>query len=197
LYPKHRLLLGKGERDIQDEAVIKQILSGQTDEFRIIIERYYSYLYRIVNAVLHHPKDTEDVTQEALVKIYRSLPQYQFQGLKTWMTRIAVNAAIDYKRKCERRREEIIGHQDGLQLAVSEEEPMDVALLRKEQGAMIARYLSELPPNYRQVIVAYYMEGKSYQQIAIEQNVELKTVESRLYRARGWMKKHWKEDDFL
>jgi RNA polymerase sigma factor (sigma-70 family) len=197
LYPKHRLLLGKGERDIQDEVVIKQILNGHADEFRIIIDRYYSYLYRIVNAVLHHPKDAEDVTQEALVKIYRSLPQYQFQGLKTWMTRIAVNTAIDYKRKCERRREDIIGIEDGSQLAISEEEPMEVALMRKEQGAMIARYLSELPPNYRQVIVAYYMEGKSYQQIAVEQNVELKTVESRLYRARGWMKKHWKEEDFL
>jgi RNA polymerase sigma factor (sigma-70 family) len=70
-------------------------------------------------------------------------------------------------------------------------------LQRKEQGAMIAHYLSELPPNYRQVITAYYMEGKSYQQIAMEQDVELKTIESRLYRARIWMKKHWKEEDFL
>lgn len=153
----------------------------------------FASLSQVVNAVLHHPKDAEDVTQEALVKIYGSFPRYQFQGFKTWMTRIAVNTAIDYKRKCERRPEEIIYHEDGLQMAASEEEPMDVALLRKEQGAMIARYLSELPDNYRQVIVAYYMEGKSYQQIAAEQDVELKTVESKLYRARNWMKKHWKE----
>jgi RNA polymerase sigma factor (sigma-70 family) len=194
---EQRLLCGKGGRDIQDEAVIKQILEGHVEEFRVIIDRYYGYLYRIVNGVLHHPKDAEDVTQEALVKIYESLHRYQFQGLKTWMTRIAVNSAIDYKRKCDRRREQIFDHEDGLQLAVSGEEPVDIGLLRKEQGAMIARYLSELPPNYRQVIVDYYIEGKSYQQIAIEQNIELKTVESKLYRARNWMKKHWKEDDFL
>jgi RNA polymerase sigma factor (sigma-70 family) len=189
--------VGKGESSIQDEAVIKQILEGQTDEFRVIIDRYYSHLYRIVNAVLHHPKDAEDVTQEALVKIYRSLPQYQHQGFKSWMTRIAVNAAIDYKRKRDRRREDITVHEEGILLSASTDEPIDLVLQRKEQGAMIARYLSELPPNYRQVITAYYMEGKSYQQIAIEQDVELKTIESRLYRAKIWMKKHWKEDDFL
>jgi RNA polymerase sigma factor (sigma-70 family) len=189
--------VGKGERSIQDEAVIKQILDGHTDDFRVIIDRYYSHLYRIVNAVLHHQKDAEDVTQEALVKIYRSLPQYQDQGFKSWMTRIAVNAAIDYKRKRERRREEIMVHVEGNLLTASTDEPMDLVLQRKEQGAMIARYLSELPSNYRQVITAYYIEGKSYQQIAMEQAVELKTIESRLYRARIWMKKHWKEEDFL
>jgi RNA polymerase sigma factor (sigma-70 family) len=147
--------------------------------------------------VLHHPKDAEDATQEAFVKIYRSLPRYQGHGFKTWMSRIAVNTAIDYKRKSERRREVIVDPEVGLQTAISAEEPADLVLMRKEQGAMIARYLSELPPNYREVIVSYYMEGKSYQQIAIEQDVEIKTVESKLYRARNWMKKHWKEDDFL
>jgi DNA-directed RNA polymerase specialized sigma24 family protein len=72
--------VGKGERSIQDEAVIKQILDGHTDDFRVIIDRYYSHLYRIVNAVLHHQKDAEDVTQEALVKIYRSLLSTLFIG---------------------------------------------------------------------------------------------------------------------
>jgi RNA polymerase sigma factor (sigma-70 family) len=147
--------------------------------------------------VLHHPKDAEDAVQEAFVKIYRSLPQYHGQGFKTWMSRIAVNTAIDYKRKCERRREVVVDHEVALQAAISVEEPVDLVLMRKERGAMIARYLSELPPNYREVIVSYYMEGKSYQQIANEQDVEIKTVESKLYRAKNWMKKHWKEDDFL
>ncbi|MBP1992566.1 RNA polymerase sigma factor [Paenibacillus eucommiae] len=181
----------------QEETLIRQVLEGQNESFRTLIDRYYAYLYRVVNGVLHHPKDAEDVTQEAFVKIYAALPQYQFLGLKTWMTRIAVNAAIDYKRKRDRRQQETTYSEELIQTAISEEEPLDVALMRKERGAILARYLSELPPNYRQVIVAYYMDGKSYQQIAEEQKVELKTVESRLYRARGWMKKHWKEDDFL
>jgi RNA polymerase sigma factor (sigma-70 family) len=53
-----------------------------------------------------------------------------------------------------------------------------------------------MPPNYRDVIYAYYITEKSYKQIADEQQVEVKTIEMKLYRARNWMKKHWKEDDF-
>jgi RNA polymerase sigma factor (sigma-70 family) len=188
--------VGKGERIIQDEAVIKQILEGKTDAFRTIIDRYYGYLYRVVYAVLHHPKDGEDVTQEALIKIYVSLPSYQFQGFKTWMTRIAVNTAIDYKRKNDRRQEKITDIEHSLLEVASEEEPIEVVLLRKEQGAMLARYLSEMPEGYRDVVVAFYMDRKTYQEIAEDQQMELKTVESKLYRARNWMKKHWKEDDF-
>jgi RNA polymerase sigma factor (sigma-70 family) len=56
--------------------------------------------------------------------------------------------------------------------------------------------VNSLPNNYREVIIAYYIEEKSYQQIALEQGVELKTVASKLHRAKLWMKKHWKEDDY-
>ncbi|WP_309137989.1 sigma factor [Bacillus pseudomycoides] len=49
--------------------------------------------------MLRHEEDAQDITQEVFVKIHASLPNYQFRGLKTWMTRIATNHAIDYKRK--------------------------------------------------------------------------------------------------
>jgi len=71
-----------------------------------------------------------------------------------------------------------------------------VPLLKKEQRETVRKRIDELPINYRDVIVAYYITEKNFKEIAEEQHVAVKTVEVKLHRARKWMKKHWKEDDF-
>jgi RNA polymerase sigma factor (sigma-70 family) len=195
-------LRGEGEKDIQEQELIALVLDGDADAFRSIIEAYQEYVYRVAFSVLRHPKDAEDAAQEAFAKIYFSLSRYEGQGFKTWITRIAVNAAIDHKRKLGRRPAESLEEREPRQdvrpqgvLSVAPESVED-SLLRKERAQLIARYLNDIPDNYRGIITAFYMEEKSHQQIASEQGIALKTVESKLYRARGWMKKHWKEEDF-
>jgi RNA polymerase sigma factor (sigma-70 family) len=74
---------------------------------------------------------------------------------------------------------------------------IEALLLTKEQKLLIAQKLRELPENYRDVVLAHYLEEKSYQEIALQENIEVKTVEMKLYRARKWIKKHWKEEEFL
>ncbi|BBH22665.1 RNA polymerase sigma factor SigW [Paenibacillus baekrokdamisoli] len=181
--------------------MIEQVLAGDTEAFRTIIDHYEAYLYQVALSVLHHPKDAEDAAQEAFVKIYFSLSKYQGQGFKTWLTRIVVHTAIDYKRKLGTRRE-TLGAMDSNELAAAAfeqtaaPESVEDDLLRKERAQLIACYLSEIPDNYRHVVVAFYMEEKSHMQIASEHGIAVKTVESKLYRARTWMKKHWKEEDF-
>jgi len=170
------------------------VLAGETDAFRAIIETYQAYLYRAVYPILNDRKDAEDVLQEAFVKIFVSLPRYQHQGFKTWITRIAVNTAIDYRRKRSNRREYLTDtHEEHAMPAIDNAAELEV--VRKERGELIAKYVNDLPANYREVVVAFYLEEKSYQQIADEQGIEIKTVASKLFRARTWMKKHWKEED--
>ncbi len=66
----------------------------------------------------------------------------------------------------------------------------------KEKQQLVQRRLQDVPQNYRDVIVAFYIKEKTYEQIAREQQLEVKTVETKLYRARKWLKAHWKEDEF-
>lgn len=182
-------------REISEQVLIKRILDGNDHAFRLLVEKYRSDLFRVIFAVLRDQKDAEDATQEVFLKIYTSLPQYKNQGFKTWMTRIAVNHAIDMKRKRERRREDIV-EKDRYEVIMAHQEGVEAEVLSKEQKRLFREKLNELPENYRDVIYDYYILEKTYQQIAEEQQVALKTVEARLYRARHWMKKHWKEDDF-
>lgn len=152
-------------------------------------------MFRAIYPILRDEKDAEDATQEAFLKIYYALPNYQSQGLKTWMTRVAVNHAIDVKRK-KQKQKELTLETDELSALSQTTENVVVPLLQKEQREIVRERLEEMPSNYRDVIYAYYITDKSYKQIADEQKVEVKTVETKLYRARSWMKKHWKEEDF-
>lgn len=180
---------------IGDEKLIEKAVKGNDQAFRLLIEKYRNYLFKVVYSVVRNEKDAEDVTQEAFIKIYYALPKYQNQGFKTWMTRIAMNTAIDLKRKHARQKESVVEHETLSVLSESEENVV-VPLLRKEQQEVVRSRINELPDNYRGVIKDYYITEKNYKQIAQEQQVAVKTVEVKLHRARKWMKKHWKEDDF-
>ncbi|MDR4888161.1 sigma-70 family RNA polymerase sigma factor [Fredinandcohnia sp. QZ13] len=185
----------KGESAIQDEVLIEKAKAGDEHAFRLLIEKYKNLVFKAIYPVLRHEKDAEDAAQEVFLKIYYALPQYSAQGFKAWITRISVNHAIDVKRK-KQRQNELILEPDDLPVLSSSEESVVIPLLRKEQRELVKNRLHDMPANYREVIEAYYIAEKSYKQIAIEQQLEVKTVEMKLYRARNWMKKHWKEDDF-
>lgn len=146
--------------------------------------------------MLKDQKEAEDATQEVFIKIYTSLPKYENQGFKTWITRIAVNYAIDVKRKQQRRREDISEVVE-LDLHHTKKEEVELEIVNRQRRQLVRKRLEELPDNYRDVIYGYYIAEKSYQQMALEQKVQVKTIETKLYRARIWMRKHWKEEDFL
>ncbi len=73
---------------------------------------------------------------------------------------------------------------------------LEKQVIHNEQRRLVRNRLNELPDNYRDVIYGFYIAEKSYQEMAEEQNVQVKTIETKLYRARHWIKKNWKEDDF-
>lgn len=163
----------------------------------MLVERYANLIYRVVYGVLQSAADAEDAAQEAFVQIHLSLPTYKRKGLKTWMSKIAVNKAIDYRRKAIRRKEQLstIPAEQVLEWKQGVLPGTEDIVLHRERRSQITRNILDLPAHYREVVVAYYLEEKSYQQIAQELGLEVKSIESRLYRAKRWMRKHWKEDD--
>jgi RNA polymerase sigma factor (sigma-70 family) len=185
----------KEGREINDEALLKQVLRGNNHAFRLFIEKYRNDIYKVAYSVLRNEKDAEDAAQEIFLKIYYSLPKYEGKGLKTWMTRIAVNHSIDIKRKKERRREEVT-EDLSLQLKPTNFEGVEGELIKKEKRHLVQRRVNELPENYRAVVHGYYIQEKSSQQLAVELDVQEKTILVKLHRARNWMKKRWKEEDF-
>jgi len=132
------------------------VLDGDDHAFRLLVEKYRNDVFRTIFAVLRDQKEAEDAAQEVFMKIYTSLPQYQNQGFKTWMTRIAVNHAIDVKRKQVRRREEV---QEDLEKQVdgSPKDSVEKEIMDLDRRRLVRKKLNELPENYRDVIYGFYI----------------------------------------
>ncbi|MBP1999589.1 RNA polymerase sigma factor (sigma-70 family) [Paenibacillus shirakamiensis] len=146
-------------------------------------------------SVLRDAKEAEDTAQETFLQIYESLPQYRFEGFKTWISRICFHKAIDAKRRKERRREDEWNSEDWLQAKIADEdEPLDM-LIKRESKLTLHTRISSLPPAHRHIVTEFYLKEKTYDQIASEEGVSVRTIESRLYRARGFIREHWKEEE--
>lgn len=182
----------KGERIIHEDRLIDKVREGNQQALRILIERYKDHVFKVIYSVVRDEKEAEDITQETFIKMIDALPSYQSQGFKTWLGRIAFHKAIDAKRK-KQRQKEVIGYEEETnQMSYSAEQEW----FHQEKKTYVTRSVDLLPDTYQGVVKAYYIQGKSYQTIAMEFDIEEKTVEMRLYRARKWMKKNWKEGEF-
>jgi len=211
----------------QDNEWVNRVLEGDHDAYRDLIEHHRGTLFKLVWGVLRHTKDAEDALQEALVRIYCSLPQYRGQGFQSWASRIAINIAIDAKRKKMRqaevlsdsidngasflqqssRREAYASDHDGTtqtsrvlgQLAAESHaahaQPAEVEALEREKRSRIRKLVESMPAGYSNAVRSFYLEHKNQQEIATQEQIALKSVESRLHRAKQWMRKHWKEED--
>jgi RNA polymerase sigma-70 factor (ECF subfamily) len=150
-------------------------------EFHPKIRRYLS---RLVGAT-----DAEDLTQEVFVKVSQALPAFRGEStVSTWIYRIATNAAVDRLRNRAVQRAVCVPV-EALPLETGELLAVDEDLARREMNACIRRYIDNLPPPYRSVLVLSEDEGLTNQQIADMLGISLDTVKIRLHRARARLKK--------
>lgn len=188
---------GKEGRAIETERLITRILQGEQEAFRELVSLYSKHVFHTAYSVLRDAKEAEDASQEVFIQVYKALPQYRSEGFKTWITRITLNKSIDIKRKLVRRApEQQTANHEVLERIPSQDEDTLNLLIHKEKKNELRRKVSNLPENHRIIVTAFYLDEKNYEQIAAELGVTVKTVESKLYRARQWIRNRWKEDDW-
>src|SRR5713101_3451589 len=89
--------------DVSDElALVQAAKKGDLDAFSQLVHRYDRNIFRIAQHITHNEEDAQDVVQDAFLKAYRNLEQFQGNSkFYTWLVRIAVNEAL---MKLRRRR---------------------------------------------------------------------------------------------
>ena len=130
--------------------------------------------------------EAEDLTQEIFVKVYQSLDRYRendgaFPG---WLMTVARNRAIDHYRS---RRMEKLGRADdpaALDVVASAEDGPLRTLERHERIQFVHRGLRSLPPDLREPLILFDLQGVPYEEIATTLGLPLGTVKSRINRAR-------------
>jgi len=178
-----------------DDLLVKKTLAGDDLAFKEIVDTYKGYVFAIILKFISDSYTAEDIAQEVFLQIYRSLPQFQNRSFKSWIGKIAVNKAIDYKRAQGKIREkELTEGVDGVMIKGKYPTPEEI-LLSKSRRQEVYISVAKLPEVYARALQKYYFEGKSYKDIASEEGVTVKTVESRLYRAKGLFRKNWGRED--
>lgn len=167
----------------------------QTVQFREIFDTYRPKILRYLTRLVGQA-EAEDITQDVLVKVGKSLPQFRGDsGLNTWIYRIVTNSAIDSLRKrsvcqtpgsecgvTDEDSDELFGQEPG---HMEEAAPsVEAGMIRTEMSRCIQEFVARLPEDYRIVMVLSEMEGFSNAEIADIIGVSLDTVKIRLHRAR-------------
>ncbi|MGI6587946.1 MAG: RNA polymerase sigma factor [Peptococcia bacterium] len=175
------------------EQLIQKSREGDQEAFCEIVDLFKAYVFAII---LHYTRDheeAENIAQEVFLQIYRSLPQYRCQNFKAWVGRIAVTKAIDqYRTNLRFKREKAFPTEEILSLAsCNTRDDPETIFLQGEQKRRIEEICATLPKVYSRTIRKYYLEEKSYQEIAAEEGISIKSVESRLYRGRKLFRQKW------
>jgi RNA polymerase sigma-70 factor (ECF subfamily) len=171
-------------------ALITEAQDGNVRAFELLIASRMSQLRRYARAFASSDADADDLAQEALVKVYKSLRSFRFQStFTTWLYSVVRNVFLDAVRSRagrERSVEEPLTADHAR--APSGAEAADAHLQRKEEQQKVWRALRQLPPEFRTALVLFDVEGHSYEEVAAIEGVPMGTVKSRLSRGRGLLR---------
>ena len=169
--------------NFEDGALIKLALAGQTECFVVLTNRHLPAVRRRIGSIVASRSDVEDLLQEVLLKVWRRLSTLRSESaFRTWITRIAVNEALQSWRR-ERSRPVCQAFGDSGTFASPAESPAQ-ALIRAETRQTVRDAVGELPEEYRQVLNLREFEELSLAEIAESLHESVPAVKTRLFRAR-------------
>ena len=168
-----------------DEEVVGRVLAGEAALFEILMRRHNQRIYRIVRGILDDDGEAEDVMQDAYVRAYQHLGQFEGRStFVTWLTRIAMHEAFAraerFKRQTSLNDDEVLG--DMKSTLASTDNPEQNVANRELQRVLESAILS-LPPKYRTVMMVRDVEEMSTAEAAGVLEISEEAVKVRLHRA--------------
>jgi RNA polymerase sigma-70 factor, ECF subfamily len=170
----------------RDLILLERAREGDLDAFNDLVVVYQDLLFALVVRMVPDRDQASDCVQEAFFSAYRNLRSFRGGIVRSWLSRIAINAAMDTQRLRKRRPVDPYPEleDDSWQPpADASADPVTTAL-ETERHRALNRALAEVTDDQRAAIVLYDIEGYDYAEIAHMTGVSLGTVKSRIHRGR-------------
>lgn len=185
------LIQSKATGSADELALVQAAKQGDVGAFEELVRRYDRNIFRIANHITHNAEDAEDVVQDAFLKAYQNLKNFQEQSrFYTWLVRIAVNESLMKLRKRRSDRtvsidEDIDTGEDTIPREIADWTPNPEQQYRQEElREILSKTIQGLPPSFRTVFVLRDVEGLSTEETAEALELSIPAVKSRLLRAR-------------
>ena len=182
----------KVNEPLSDEMVlVRAAKAGDVSAFEQLVHRYDRNVFRIAQHITQNREDAEDVVQDAFLKAYENLKNFQEQSkFYTWLVRIAVNEALMRLRRRRPERmvsldEDVKTEEDSMPREVADWTPNpEQQYSQAELKDILTRTIQGLPSSFRTVFVLRDVEGLSTEETAEALGLSIPAVKSRLLRAR-------------
>ena len=181
--------------DTSDEELIAAYLAGDTKAFAELTKRHLGGVYSFTVRFIGNAEEAEDITQETFLKAWKSLKKYGSRAskFKTWLFRIARNSAIDFLRKKKHipfsQFETESGTNVLTETVADTEELPDTLLMKLEDAKELNVTLEQLPPKAREILLLYYTNELTFEEIGTILGEPTNTVKSRHRRALQALRK--------
>lgn len=179
--------------EVTDAAVVAQVLAGDRDAFRILVDRHSRSLFHLVYRMTANQQDTEEILQETFLRAYKALERFEMRSnFGTWIYRIAVNRTLDFlnARRTQMQTKDAYqiaddpdpeaGHE--IQLSAPGPGP-DRLLLSAEMQARVNQAMELLTPAERVAFTMRHMEGRSIEEISQTLNLKTSAAKHSVFRA--------------
>jgi len=161
------------------DEVVARFKRGDEKAFEGIYERYSRKVFNLALRYCGEEQAAEDVTQEAFIRVFKHIDSFNEEfSFSAWLMKIAVNLCISYRKEHWKDAQKIIKYQEVKRTAA--ENPA----AKVEAEDAIGYYLSRMDSVSRTMMILYYMQDFTYEEISTILECPIGTVKSRLSRAR-------------
>lgn len=179
--------------DASDAAAVAQVLAGDQDAFRVLVERYSRSMFRLAFHMTGNEQDAEEVVQEGFLRAYRRLGQFESRSsFGTWIYRVTANAALDSVRKREKHAKHLqpppgeeaeVEGTDLLATLPADAPTPERLLLSAEVQAKVESVLNGLSGRERAAFVLRHFEGLSIEEIGQTLGLRTSATKNTIFRA--------------
>lgn len=170
-----------------DEQLVEIIRTKDQELYAVIVERYQAKLARYLRKFINNQDKLEDVLQEVFIKAFRNLNSFNTkQKFSPWIYRISHNEAINYIKKYSK--ENISLEENEIEIIDDKfdiHRDLDQKLLKSD----IEQILKKMKDKYREPLILYYFEQKSYEEISDIMHIPKNSVGVLIMRAKNILKK--------
>ncbi len=175
---------------VPDDELVRRAQAGNTEAFEELVRRYERKVYNITYRMLGNEQDASEALQDAFLRAYRFLPKFQFKSsFYTWLYRIATNVSLSRLRGRERVEtvslDQPVGESGDIALDIPDYKYTPERLMQqRELRQALQDAVSELPEDYRSVVVLRDLEDLSNEEVSKVLKLSVAAVKSRLHRGR-------------
>lgn len=173
---------------LSDEQLVEIIRKKDKELFSEIIKRYQTKLSHYLRKFIYDPDELEDVLQLVFIKSYKNLYGFNVnKKFSSWIYRITHNEAINYLKKNSRGQISL----DEVEYKIIDEKiNLDGDIYQILLKKKIEKYLKNIKLKYREPLILFYFEQKSYQEISDILRIPKNTVGTLISRGKQMLKEH-------